>query len=329
VKQARKRLAARSLALARRTHEEERAERLTQFRLAFEEFEGMSDVEKGIARSYWETAETDTAKPKITKPVGSTQRATETSKSAKLNQAVSSSATASGLTAMLPVEEASEVIVKVASFIRTVSELVDSYRQSAKPYRSGPKETPEEVMEAIDHIRDLEVFEATLDEKPKLPEEEEDEDTSLIDEKIQEIVPTDYFTESPTQTALTTEEGKVIEAFLHPPEPLPLPLVSVPEVDSPDQPTPMEQLDAIISKSPEVKDIYARALSLPTISDHNDCKELLVKMGVPVMEAMAPYEAEGLASSLAKAGLVDFVGTEDSDVLAYEVSPESLYFQKA
>jgi hypothetical protein len=44
-------------------------------------------------------------------------------------------------------------------------------------------------------------------------------------------------------------------------------------------------------------------------------------MGVPVIEAEPPFEAEGVASALAKRGLVDYVGTEDSDVIAYDVSP--------
>jgi hypothetical protein len=43
-------------------------------------------------------------------------------------------------------------------------------------------------------------------------------------------------------------------------------------------------------------------------------------MGVPVLEAKIPFEAEGLAASLALSGLADYVGTEDSDVLAYKVS---------
>ena len=82
----------------------------------------------------------------------------------------------------------------------------------------------------------------------------------------------------------------------------------------------MARLDELIARNPEVREIYNRALSLPKTSDHDDCKELLVKMGVPVLEAAVPFEAEGLAASLARAGLVDFVATEDSDVLAYEVS---------
>jgi len=293
---------------------------LAQFRQAFEEFEAMSDVEKGIVRSYWDTTDTgDTPKPlHLTPPATADDsgQAKQDSTPSKLKQAITSTANAAGLTAALSVGAAGAILMKAASFIGNVSELVENYQKSIKPYHCGPKETPEEVTEAIDHIRDLEEFSAELEEKPKPAEEAED--TTLIDEKIQEIVPTDYFTESPTQTALTIEEGQVIQAFLHPTEALPPTVKSVQEVSTPDPRTPTERLDDIITRSPEVRDIYDRALSLPSKDDHNDCKELLVTMGVPVVEAIAPYEAEGLASSLAKAGLVDFVGTEDSDVLAYE-----------
>jgi hypothetical protein len=86
---------------------------------------------------------------------------------------------------------------------------------------------------------------------------------------------------------------------------------------------PMERLDHLIKTSPEVKQVYERALAMPTPSDHDACMELVTRMGVPVIKAGIPYEAEGLAASLARSGLVDFVGTEDSDVIASEVSPVS------
>jgi flap endonuclease-1 len=81
----------------------------------------------------------------------------------------------------------------------------------------------------------------------------------------------------------------------------------------------MSRLEDLIEVTPHVRQIYQRALNMPSASDHDACRDLVVKMGVPVLEACIPYEAEGLAASLANAGLVDFVGSEDSDVLAYEV----------
>ena len=325
--QARKRLSTRSLALARRDHEEERAERLAHFRLALGEFEEMSDVEKGIVRSCWETMDvTDLVRQESPKrsprPLLANSVTVKDVPSPALKQAISSGASVPELADSLPAEMATSVIVKIASFVDNVSELVENYRKNVKPYQGGPKKISQDVTEAIDHVRDLEEFSDTLENQAVSSEEAEK--TSLIDEKLQEIVPTNHFTESPTQTALTIEEGKVIQAFLRSAVALP----SAPS-DSRDEAVIMQtvkdQLDAVISRSPEVKDIYDRALSQPTKIDHDDCKELLAKMGVPVLEAIAPYEAEGLASSLAKAGLVDFVGTEDSDVLAYEVCSRSTH----
>ena len=282
----------------------------------------MGDVERNIVRSYWDTPATDATNLPSTEPlipaIDPARLASRKSASPDLAEAVKSTATAASLTAALPIAIAAGVIMKAASFIGHFSDLVDNYRKSNKPYNGGPKETPEEVTEAIDHVRDLEDFSATLTEKSQAKEDEED--SSLIDEKLQELVPTDHYTESPTQTALTIEEGKVIEAFLNPTDTSPPPSVGIPEGEAPDVRTIKDRLDDIITRSPEIKGIYERALSLPTTKDHNDCKELLMKMGVPVLEAIAPYEAEGLAASMAKAGLVDYVGTEDSDVLAYEVS---------
>lgn len=284
----------------------------------------MDEVEKSIVRSYWETTGSGTSiLPKTGSPSEAAKKRevdpSPESSTSTLNQAVTSTAKAAGLTTDLPLEAAGEVVMKAASFIGNLSSLVDDYRASIKPFQPRAKAIPEEVTDAIDHIRELEEFTATVEEKPKIQAEEE-EDVAMIDEKIQEIVPKDYFRESPSQTALTVEEGKVIEAFLHSTETDTE--VMRDEISGlPITWTAKDRLDEIIEKSPEVKNIYERALSLPTTNDHNDCKELLLKMGVPILEAVAPYEAEGLAASMAKAGLVDFVGTEDSDVLAYEVRP--------
>lgn len=96
---------------------------------------------------------------------------------------------------------------------------------------------------------------------------------------------------------------------------------SLPQPESPSTlADPLERLDTLLATAPSVKQIYDRALSQPGPHDHDACKDLLRLMGVPVLDAPIPYEAEGLAASLAKAGIVDYVGTEDSDVIAYEVS---------
>lgn len=65
---------------------------------------------------------------------------------------------------------------------------------------------------------------------------------------------------------------------------------------------------------------YARGHSLPAKWEIEEIQQLMHVMGVPVILAHSPFEAEGLASAMALAGTVDFVGTEDTDVLAYEAT---------
>jgi flap endonuclease-1 len=162
----------------------------------------------------------------------------------------------------------------------------------------------------------------------------------FVDERIEEVMP-NTFAESRRQSDLTVEEGEIIDAFLcrsqssPPTSPTPPAHLSAGSVDvivggeevSSDtiqitplsQQPPLDRLDDLILRLPAIQAIYDRALDMPTQQDHADCRELLMRMGVPVIHAEAPYEAEGLASALAREGLVDYVGTEDSDVIAYEV----------
>jgi hypothetical protein len=84
---------------------------------------------------------------------------------------------------------------------------------------------------------------------------------------------------------------------------------------------PLVRLDQLRRQdSPARKAIYERALQVPTQRIFAQCRELLQRMGVPVVFAEVPFEAEGLAAALAKEGLVDYVGTEDSDAIPLGVS---------
>ncbi|WVF65856.1 hypothetical protein IAT40_000593 [Kwoniella sp. CBS 6097] len=176
---------------------------------------------------------------------------------------------------------------------------------------------------------------------------EREERVEEIDETLAGLISPDKVPETPSQMALTKAEGEIINDILSPPSSPSLSSSAesastfvqdgdVPDIEAiadpssyrtpssaemesePDLPEPLERLDALIEALPSVRGIYERALNLPSAADHEDCKELLLTMGVPVLEAKIPYEAEGLASALARRGLVDFVGSEDSDVLAYE-----------
>jgi len=178
------------------------------------------------------------------------------------------------------------------------------------------------MSDALKHVTELErLYEGVREPTPRdiwrsPPEEEE---TSVLDEALEQVVPEEAFRESKAQKELTEEEGRIINKFLGT-SPVKQINSEMEEVFTPDQRPAMVRLEDLIEATPDVRAIYQRALNMPSPSDHDACRELVMKMGVPVLEARIPYEAEGLAASLANAGLVDFVGTEDSDVLAYEVS---------
>lgn len=87
-----------------------------------------------------------------------------------------------------------------------------------------------------------------------------------------------------------------------------------------DLPGAVAMLNETISLSSPVLDTYLRALDMPLEEHHADCRALLTAMGVPVVMAPIPFEAEGLASAMVLAGVADYVGTEDSDAIAYGVS---------
>ena len=227
-----------------------------------------------------------------------------------------------------------------------LSGILDVFQANDKPYAraTAPGRIPE-AAQAIKHIRDLEVFtgEAAeggmLDAEPSDPTEDSDRllTSNPVDEHLTEMLPLPDYNETPRQLILTRREGWIIESLIgvSPPDkrynddevdsdpqgeiPLTGSVIRPSDGLSPNPRHLFRRLASLREDATEIKESYGRALALPTRQDHDNCKELLIKLGVPVITAMIPYEAEGLASSLAKKGLVDFVGTEDSDVLAYEV----------
>jgi flap endonuclease-1 len=246
-------------------------------------------------------------------------------------------------------------IVRILRSIDVLTALVARYRDSNVTRERGVPESPE-VSQVIEYVRELEDLaeqveaESTSTPERAVAEEGEAQQRSegavsareFVDERIEEIMP-ETVAESRRQNALTMEEGEIIDAFLTPRPEAPelgeehaeartsLPESSLPdkvlveddilEVWTPSIDTPLHRLDDLISRLPDVLAIYDRSLHMPSQRDHANCRELLLKMGVPVIEAEPPFEAEGVASALAKRGLVDYVGTEDSDVIAYDVSP--------
>ncbi|OCF38736.1 hypothetical protein I317_07493 [Kwoniella heveanensis CBS 569] len=245
-------------------------------------------------------------------------------------------------------------VERITSMIDAIAPLVQEYRDARRP--SGYKEElePDEMSMilsdgVVEMAQDLREEWIVTPPSSSAPDSGQGADVKKdregrveeIDETLAGLVSPDSIRETPSQMALTDEEGKIINDILSPPASPKLPpeptilsdtegtpeqITSGPSSyldprameEDPSLPEPLERLDALIQAVPTVQGIYERALDIPSAADHEDCKELLLTMGVPVLEAKIPYEAEGLASALAKRGLVDYVGTEDSDVLAYE-----------
>lgn len=171
-------------------------------------------------------------------------------------------------------------------------------------------------------------------------ERERERDQEWLVEKMSEIMPPSLFSESRRQAAMSVEEGRILDAFLGSSMPvasaneasLASPPSTTPSADrsarteqsAPVDPLfdidPQRRLADLLESVPETRSIYDRALGQPTKHTYLDCQDLLHRMGVPVILADAPYEAEGLATALAKAGMADWVATEDSDVIPLGVS---------
>jgi flap endonuclease-1 len=216
---------------------------------------------------------------------------------------------------------------RITAMIDTLSDLQAEFL--AKTSSGVSRKDPEGLTEALRHARELESLHEAIGD-PSRPSDiyrspPEEEETSILDEALEQVVPEDAFRESRKQKELTAEEAQIIPSLLSGQVADPTQSSGeereepAEEIFTPEHRSPMSRLDDLIQATPEVRAMYQRALNMPSPSDHDACRDLVIKMGVPVLEAKIPYEAEGLAASLANAGLVDFVGTEDSDVVAYEV----------
>ena len=316
------------MALARRNHEDIRIERLMNLRELFDDFTRLPEDEQVALRSYWRE-----------------QRWSRFGPPTIVQEA---SSTTSAILETLPESlRASEPAKEVVEQLHT---LLADYRANHLPPRERRSPAAEEDMdELVDRVRDIEVLidpppsEAEPGVSQKASTTEDEAPSQIIDDALLRLMPAASYTEAPQQTALTDAEGAIIEDLMGVSQ-IPTPSPEAPtevmepqdtrsstKLSSPEliarvgllasDPTPpLVKLDQLINFAPGARASYDNALRAPSKQDHEHCKELMRMMGVPVITAAIPYEAEGLASSLAKAGLVDFVGTDDSDVIGYEVS---------
>jgi flap endonuclease-1 len=150
--------------------------------------------------------------------------------------------------------------------------------------------------------------EQTLDES-LVGQEEDDVDVEDIATVV--VEPSHDFTESIRQTALTANENYLLSDIIKT-------LTST--SPTPTQMTFVEyqqELRNLQDRAGEVARTYERSHAKPTAQDIEEARELLQVMGVPIVQAPSPYEAEGLAAAMVLGGMADYAGTEDSDVLVY------------
>lgn len=124
------------------------------------------------------------------------------------------------------------------------------------------------------------------------------------------VEPDREYTESPRQMALTSEEELRLQD-----------IEQAMRTNAYNQSQMAEfsrEFDDLAERARLVSRTYERGHKIPTKWELEECQELMHVMGVPVVLAHPPFEAEGLASAMTLAGIADFVGTEDSDVLGYE-----------
>ncbi|KAK8845632.1 hypothetical protein IAR55_006348 [Kwoniella newhampshirensis] len=352
--EAHRRLVTRATHLARRDHEESRSSRLSSLREVLHDFDAMSEEEKDVVRAHWETTRFMFVQPKEDMLVQSRERLTDgvdgkeppsrkrlTAKKLAAFLTPPETPPSDGPASPFPLsQDDGETIERVTSMIDSIAHLVQDYRDHyqspassvAKIDGLGLDLNLEHMEEEIQKWASLrpppspELSDTDSDERRKGEgERERHQVVEDLDEALQEMS-RGRVKETKRQAELTREEGEIINMALSTPTspnptppstPSPLPSPSISFNTSTLDP-PITRLDNLIDALPVVREVYERALDIPSIADHEDCKELLGIMGVPVIEAVIPYEAEGLAASMAKKGLVDFVGTEDSDVLAYE-----------
>ncbi|EKD03472.1 5' flap endonuclease [Trichosporon asahii var. asahii CBS 8904] len=141
--------------------------------------------------------------------------------------------------------------------------------------------------------------------------EAETADLDATDRRLLSIEPSTEYVETPRQEALSLDELELYSLLFDSGD---APISPGDAVD-----LARQVLDGMIKRAATVRETYVGSLNVPQEKDHAACRELLHVMGVPIVIANIPYEAEGLASALVQRGQADFVGSEDSDVVVYGV----------
>jgi hypothetical protein len=88
--------------------------------------------------------------------------------------------------------------------------------------------------------------------------------------------------------------------------------------------TAMASISLLATRSAAISQSYLRRAEFPTEQTFLETKLMVEAMGVPWIESMAPYEAEGMAASLVRNGLADYVASEDTVSVAVRIIDSTL-----
>ncbi|KZV98147.1 PIN domain-like protein [Exidia glandulosa HHB12029] len=76
---------------------------------------------------------------------------------------------------------------------------------------------------------------------------------------------------------------------------------------------------ALHVRSAAIAASYAKRNAAPTDRTYKESRAILEALGVPCLSSDGPHEGEAFAAALVQAGVADYVASEDTDVLVYEV----------
>ncbi|KAJ3826506.1 PIN domain-like protein [Lentinula raphanica] len=146
----------------------------------------------------------------------------------------------------------------------------------------------------------------------RVAQKQEHPDAGANQDGVQEV-----YEMSKRQCELTLQEGQFWDSLTST-----LADLKDPSIDSPsgiEDDGHHRILQELTSKSNIISESYRNSTNPPTSQTYMQSKEILQAMGVPCIDCDGPFEAEALASSLVLNGYADYVASEDTDVIIYEV----------
>lgn len=286
---------------ARRLHEDRRRARLDRLLGEFDLLAGLTEQEKAVVQRSWERGFAPA-------PSSSSHDPESAIKPHHTDSAISSQLP--GASAPGPAVLSSDAIATAFILGRTAAQLGRLYALREDYAAELNPEARETLLEAYDsETAAIQQIGGPCGDIARLTGTLADADTDVIDARFESLAPATAYTETPRQVALTEQEGALWTSLF----------AAHPALSPTALHTATKTTRRMLTQASTVASTYARALNWPLADDHQACCDLLLLMGVPVLTANIPYEAEGLAAALANAGAVDYVGSEDSDVVVYGV----------